>query len=116
MAPLLNMLPEQAGAPQVVPAGAGVHVPTEPALLQLTQGPPVQALLQQTPPTQKPLWQPALLAHAAPSGAARCPAHWRAASSSACPALVSPDAVVSSKKKPTRRSGAVNPTICEPFS
>ena len=64
------LLPEQLVGPQVVPALVGAQMPTDPAFVHETHGPPVQALLQQTPATQKPLWQPALLAQAAPSGAA----------------------------------------------
>jgi hypothetical protein len=67
MAALLNMLPEQFAGPHVRPAGVGLHVPIAPAFVQVTHGPPVQALLQQTPPTQKPLWQPALVVQADPS-------------------------------------------------
>jgi len=43
-----------------------VQVPTEPARLQVVQV-PVQALLQQTPPTQKPDWQALGVAQAWPT-------------------------------------------------
>jgi|SRR5665213_153049 len=43
-----------------------VHVPSEPLAAQVWQ-PPVQALLQQTPSTQNPLWHCPLQAQAAPA-------------------------------------------------
>jgi hypothetical protein len=43
-----------AGTPEV-PDGTGVHVPAEPGWLQASQE-PEQALLQQTPSTQKSDW------------------------------------------------------------
>ena len=58
----------QLAAPHTVPAGAEVQVPTVPAPAQETQA-PVQALLQQTPPAQKPLAHWTLLVQAAPSDA-----------------------------------------------
>ena len=48
-----------------VPETAGVHCPTVPTPLQVMQAPP-QAFSQQTPSTQKPLWQSPVAAQTAP--------------------------------------------------
>jgi hypothetical protein len=48
-----------------VPAAVGVHPPTSPGTLQATQA-PSQALLQQTPSTQKPLAQSVFTAQVRP--------------------------------------------------
>jgi hypothetical protein len=76
----LKVPPEQLAAPHVVPTGAGLQVPTEPALVHVTHAPPVQALLQQTPLTQKPLWHAALVVQAAPrpAGVTQAPPMQRA--------------------------------------
>jgi hypothetical protein len=49
----------------LVPGAAGVHCPTVPTAAQVWQVPP-QALLQQTPSTQKPLPQSPAATHAVP--------------------------------------------------
>jgi hypothetical protein len=48
-----------------VPDTAGAHSPTVPTPLQVMHV-PVQALWQQTPSTQKPLWQSPVAAHSVP--------------------------------------------------
>jgi hypothetical protein len=72
---------------------------------------PVQLVAQQTPSAQTPLVQSAAAAQAAPLALAVPIAQRRAASPSACPAVVNTDAVVSSRKNATRRAGAFKPTI-----
>jgi hypothetical protein len=62
----------------LVPAAALMHVPTEPTSPQVWQVPP-QALLQQTPSTQKPLAQSPAVLHATPfcsCGTHRPAAQW----------------------------------------
>ena len=51
----------------LVPAGAGVQVPSEPGLLHTEQPVPEHALLQHTPSTQKLEAQAAFVEHACPS-------------------------------------------------
>ena len=50
-----------------IPAGTGVHLPTDPGTAQETQL-PVHAVSQHTPWAQWPLWHSAALAHAWPGG------------------------------------------------
>jgi hypothetical protein len=82
-----NVEPEQLAALQSVPTGAGVQVPREPGVEHERQDPPVQAELQQMPPTQNPLAQPAFVAQAAPSAPALTHVplleHWAPAAQSA---------------------------------
>lgn len=112
----VKVLPEHVALPHVLPAGRAVQVPVEPVAVQVTHA-PVQAVLQQTPPVQNPLAHPEPLLQAVPLAA---PCRWAAqriaASVRALPAVVSTVAVVSLRKKATRRSGAARPTIEAPFS
>jgi hypothetical protein len=111
----VNVEPEQLAAPHVVPAGRAEQVPTTPGRLHATQD-PVQVVLQQIAPTQLPLAHPAPLPQAAPSGEPSRAAQRIAASTRLCPLPFSAVEVVSFRKNPTRRSGAVNPTMAAPFS
>jgi hypothetical protein len=83
----VNVEPVQLAAAQRVPAGAGVQVPRLPGVEHERQDPPVQAELQQTPPTQKPLTQPAFAVQVVPSAPAGTQVplleHWEPATQSA---------------------------------